>query len=141
MEFKHKDFIKNNKRSIKQFCKAETAIFASNFYTDLYNINIEEKIPDFTIEATLFSTGSVTIEKIMKLFNQEIHSNLEGMFNFIFEIVKIKELEKNWDKEYELSQKYWKMVRELEAKDIPNFNEWLMHLQKYSYKNMKGWNN
>lgn len=141
MELKDNQFIKSNKRKIKNFMKEEIAIFSSNFYTELYNINTEEKLPKFTIEATVMGLEGDLLKNIELLFTQENQKSLTYMFKFINTLTEYLTESKNWDREYEVAQKYWYMANKINKENIENNNKWLVHLQKNTYTYQKGWKN
>lgn len=140
MELINKDYIKSNKKDIKTFFKKNKELFPQGFYTELYNINLEHKVIKGTVEAMIQKNGFTSVKDIRTLYKEEVHSELGILFDFMEEYLKYAlKSNKNMDLEYELATKYWDMMSKYDKKNVNNYNEWVIHLLKHTYKNMKGW--
>ncbi|NOQ50096.1 MAG: hypothetical protein GQ557_00325 [Mycoplasmataceae bacterium] len=134
-----------------------------NFLTGLYNINRSKKITKNELEFSFFNrvvlnnkyelgfNQSFVLNSNSKLNNyveQFIFDNLNKSDNFINFIIFYNEItkyiiskeQKDWKREFDLLNIYWKFLDDLEHGTEIDFNNWVIYINKNIYQNQKGFN-
>ncbi|NQX83486.1 MAG: hypothetical protein HRS50_02145, partial [Mycoplasmataceae bacterium] len=71
------------------------------------------------------------LKSLFKIWFKEFWSVFNELIFFFKELIEYRlEIEKDYDREYELVKIYWKFIHELRESKINNYNHWIIYINK-----------
>jgi len=134
----------NQQREFKKWVN-DSFVFGGPELTNFCNINNENQLKKNILEIDIFLNHKKEqlekVEEYLIKYSTFPEKLVPKLISYIKSINNIWGNPKNNDVEYKITKILWSIIEELKEKEIKNFNEWIILLNRIHIEPQKGYKN